>query len=156
MYMCAVYKHNVIKSTCTHTTHAHTASSFLLLSPPQVTLFLGKLNAIAPFVTMFFLVSYMVVNLACFALKVAAAPNFRPTFQIYARYTCKCMQAYMHSSRFRTSFERWVNSVILLKCYTLYNVHVPIENPYKANLQIPLDSPNVVFGVLLQCKSGYF
>ena len=77
---------------CTPTrTHAHTYS---LPPPPQVTLFLGKLNAIAPFVTMFFLVSYMVVNLACFALKVAAAPNFRPTFQIYARYTCKYIQLY--------------------------------------------------------------
>ena len=62
---------------------------FPFLSFIQVTLFLGKLNTIAPFVTMFFLVSYMVVNIACFALKVAAAPNFRPTFQIYARYTCK-------------------------------------------------------------------
>ena len=68
----------------------------LLPSPPQVTLFLGKLNAIAPFVTMFFLVSYMVVNLACFALKVAAAPNFRPTFQIYARYTCKYKHTVNH------------------------------------------------------------
>ena len=79
--------------TYTHL-HAHTHSrtytvASLLPSPPQVTLFLGKLNAIAPFVTMFFLVSYMVVNLACFALKIASAPNFRPTFQIYARYTCK-------------------------------------------------------------------
>ena len=43
----------------------------------QVTLFLGQLNAIAPIVTMFFLVSYCVVNLACLALKLAAAPNFR-------------------------------------------------------------------------------
>lgn len=53
----------------------------------QATLFLGQLNAIAPIVTMFFLVSYCVVNLACLALKLAAAPNFRPTFQVYARYT---------------------------------------------------------------------
>ena len=43
----------------------------------QATLFLGQLNSIAPIVTMFFLVSYCVVNLACLALKVAAAPNFR-------------------------------------------------------------------------------
>lgn len=43
----------------------------------QATLFLGELNTIAPIVTMFFLVSYCVVNLACFALKLAAAPNFR-------------------------------------------------------------------------------
>jgi potassium/chloride transporter 9 len=53
----------------------------------QATLFLGQLNTIAPLVTMFFLVSYCVVNLACLALKLAAAPNFRPTFQVYTRYT---------------------------------------------------------------------
>ena len=48
-------------------THTHT----------QLTLFLGQFNAIAPLVTMFFLVSYGVVNLACFALKFASAVNFR-------------------------------------------------------------------------------
>lgn len=53
----------------------------------QLTLFTGQLNKIAPLVTMFFLISYGVVNLACFALKFASAPNFRPTFQVYARYT---------------------------------------------------------------------
>ncbi|XP_064392785.1 solute carrier family 12 member 9-like [Halichondria panicea] len=53
----------------------------------QITLFLGQFNTIAPLVTMFFLVSYGVVNLACFALKFASAVNFRPTFQVYARYT---------------------------------------------------------------------
>ena len=92
------------KATFIHCIHTHTAKSslfhyylgfipmlwpglgtrdwcylqlFYILSAPQLTLFVGQLNAIAPLVTMFFLVSYGVVNLACFAMKVASAPNFR-------------------------------------------------------------------------------
>ncbi|XP_065889593.1 solute carrier family 12 member 9-like isoform X2 [Dysidea avara] len=53
----------------------------------QCILLIGSLNTIAPLVTMFFLLSYGVVNLACFALKLASAPNFRPTFHMYSRTT---------------------------------------------------------------------
>ena len=63
---------------------------------------IGNLNTIAPLVTMFFLLSYGVVNLACFALKLASAPNFRPTFNMYSRTTgkylyvilCLCVSVY--------------------------------------------------------------
>ncbi len=53
----------------------------------QITLFLGQFNTIAPLVTMFFLVSYGVVNLACFALKFASAVNFRYTPHVQYIYT---------------------------------------------------------------------
>ena len=43
----------------------------------QIVLLIGNLNKVAVLVSMFFLLSYGVTNMACFALKVASAPNFR-------------------------------------------------------------------------------
>ncbi len=47
---------------------------------------LGSLNAIAPVVSMFFLVSYGLVNYATYFEATAASPSFRPTFRWYNRH----------------------------------------------------------------------
>jgi amino acid transporter len=47
---------------------------------------LGNLNAIAPVVSMFFLVSYGLVNYATYFEATAASPSFRPTFRWYHRH----------------------------------------------------------------------
>ncbi|XP_028400940.1 solute carrier family 12 member 9-like isoform X2 [Dendronephthya gigantea] len=53
----------------------------------QAVIFVSKVNTLAPIVSMFFLLSYGVTNLACFVLKVSSAPNFRPTFPYYSKGT---------------------------------------------------------------------
>lgn len=50
----------------------------------QTGILLGSLDAIAPVLTMFFLVTYGFTNLACGLEKWAASPSFRPTFKLPA------------------------------------------------------------------------
>lgn len=47
----------------------------------QVGVFAGDLNTIAPIITMFFLMTYATVNLACFYEGRSSNPSFRPTFR---------------------------------------------------------------------------
>ncbi|TKA67795.1 hypothetical protein B0A49_08122 [Cryomyces minteri] len=48
---------------------------------------LSDINQIASFVTMTYLMTFLVTNLACFLLKVSSAPNFRPSFHYFNWWT---------------------------------------------------------------------
>ena len=48
----------------------------------QITM-LFDINQIASFVTMAYLMTFLVTNLACFLLKISSAPNFRPSFRFF-------------------------------------------------------------------------
>jgi amino acid transporter len=48
----------------------------------QAGIFAGDLNTIAPIITMFFLLTYGTVNLACFYESITHNPSFRPTFRL--------------------------------------------------------------------------
>src|SRR5436190_4574110 len=52
----------------------------------QITM-LCDINQIASFVTMTYLMTFLVTNLACFLLKIGSAPNFRPSFHYFKWWT---------------------------------------------------------------------
>ena len=52
----------------------------------QAAILLGDLNAIAPIITMFFMVTYGTLNLACFYESYSRNPSFRPRFK-YSHWT---------------------------------------------------------------------
>ncbi|KAM3159718.1 Transmembrane amino acid transporter protein [Lachancea thermotolerans] len=52
----------------------------------QLCLF-SDVNKIATIITMAFLMTFLVMNLACFLLEISSAPNFRPSFNYFDRYT---------------------------------------------------------------------
>ncbi len=49
----------------------------------QLGIMVGDLNSIAPVITMFFLMTYGTVNLACFYEAITRNPSYRPTFRIH-------------------------------------------------------------------------
>ncbi|KAL0228603.1 hypothetical protein RCL1_004746 [Eukaryota sp. TZLM3-RCL] len=49
----------------------------------QVSFLFGSVDSVAKLDSMFFLLSYAFVNVACFMLRITGSPNFRPTFKYF-------------------------------------------------------------------------
>ncbi|KAJ2786541.1 hypothetical protein GGI15_001445 [Coemansia interrupta] len=53
----------------------------------QLAFLVGDTNAVAPYATVFNLIMFAFVNVACLVLKLAASVNFRPTFRYFKAWT---------------------------------------------------------------------
>ena len=47
---------------------------------------IGSLNIIAPLITDFYLISYLMINFLCFLSSMSKSPGWRPTFKYYNKY----------------------------------------------------------------------
>uniref|UniRef100_A0A914CBT2 Solute carrier family 12 member 3 n=1 Tax=Acrobeloides nanus TaxID=290746 RepID=A0A914CBT2_9BILA len=70
---------------------------------------IGDLNAIAPFITNFFLCTYALVNYACFDCSYTKSPSFRPSFKYYNMYISLLGAVLCLMSMFLISWETTVN-----------------------------------------------
>ena len=73
---------STIKKSSTQATKARIMCILVTWLIAQVFLF-ADINQIATFITMAFLMTFIVTNLACFLLKIGSAPNFRPSFKYF-------------------------------------------------------------------------
>ena len=49
---------------------------------------IGDLNTIAPLISQFFIIVYLLINFSCFIMETSRHPGWRPTFKYFNRYTC--------------------------------------------------------------------
>ena len=63
------------------------AAIFLSVGIGGGLLFIGNLDVIAPILTMFFLLTYCLTNVACLVHRISGHPNFRPMFRFFTWHT---------------------------------------------------------------------
>ena len=79
---------------------------------------LGDLNTIAPFITNFFMVSYALINWACFQADMSGSPGWRPTWKFYNPWCALVGMVLCIGSMFMISW--YVALITLLVCLGLY------------------------------------
>lgn len=79
----------------------------------QLALF-ANLNQIATFISMGYMVTFFVMNLACFLLKIGSAPNFRPAFKFFSWQTALLGSVMSAAAMFFIDETYATSSVILL------------------------------------------
>ena len=85
------------------------AAVLLSVSIATGLLCIGSLDAIAPILTMFFLLTYATTNAACFIHRVSGHPNFRPRFRYFSWHTALVGGGLCFATMF---YLEWLYSVI--------------------------------------------
>jgi solute carrier family 12 (sodium/potassium/chloride transporter), member 2 len=80
---------------------------------------IGSLNAIAPFITNFFMISYALINFAAFAADMSGSPGWRPTWTFYNPYVSLLGAVLCLGSMFMISW--YVALITLLVCFGLHS-----------------------------------
>jgi len=100
-----------------------TVLTFVLV---QILMFLPNLNTLATISSLFFLFSYSLTNLACFALQVAGAPNFRPSFKYFHWSSSMVGAVLCFVSCFIVSY---ILATIALVCIVVLFLYIYFQGP---------------------------
>lgn len=92
----------------------------------QLCLLYGNLDAVAAVITDCFLLVYFFLNLACFALKVTGAPNFRPRFSYFSWHTAFAGAVTCLFVMFVTSPVNALVALCATGCFAYY-VHITAQ-----------------------------
>ena len=90
-------------------------------------LFIGNLNAIAPILTMFFLLTYGLTNVACFVHRVSGHPNFRPRYRFFTWHTAFLGGLYCIAVMFYLDWRYTLASILLVTVLASYIAYRPPE-----------------------------
>eukprot|EP01006_Ploeotia_vitrea_P025390 TRINITY_DN58260_c0_g1_i1.p1 TRINITY_DN58260_c0_g1~~TRINITY_DN58260_c0_g1_i1.p1 ORF type:complete len:1001 (-),score=502.59 TRINITY_DN58260_c0_g1_i1:118-2793(-) len=92
----------------------------------QCCVMIGDLDVLAPLISSIFCLSYAMTNLACFLVRVAGTPNFRPKFHYFNQYTAFAGFVLNIAVMFYLNVWYALVSIILFSALLLYLVyHAP-------------------------------
>ena len=80
---------------------------------------IGELNAIAPIISNFFMISYALTNYACFAASWSDSPGWRPSFQYWNKYVSLAGAGLCVAIMF--AFDEIMGGVSIVLCVLLYS-----------------------------------
>ena len=88
---------------------------------------IGELNVVAPLISMFFMLTYGLVNLACFALEHTKSPGWRPTFTGFSKWGCLTGFVLCIIAMFLTSVG-WALGSIAIAGALYYHVSLKVKS----------------------------
>ncbi|XP_012941934.1 solute carrier family 12 member 3 [Aplysia californica] len=87
---------------------------------------IADLNAIAPLISNFFLMSYALINFSCFDASVARSPGWRPSFRFYNKWLSLCGAVLCIVVMF---IINWITALITFGCVGTLFVYVHHRKP---------------------------
>lgn len=97
---------------------------------------LGDLNLVAPLITMFFMITYAMINFACFELSISGSPGWRPYFKYYNKWTALAGVAFCISIMFLINPAFAAGALVLAGAIHRY---ISFKNP-AVNWGVALDA----------------
>jgi amino acid transporter len=82
---------------------------------------MNSIDAIAPILTMFFLLTYWLTNMACFVHRVSGHPNFRPQFRYFTWHTAIVGAVLCFGVMW---YLEWVSSLISISILTMIAIYI--------------------------------